>query len=44
MQKLAGDGWIKAAKTTQAYPRMPWHNLRGMADQDLIAACQFTGY
>ena len=39
---MSQEQWIKAARTIESRPPMPWFNLRKMTDQDLKAIYQYT--
>ncbi len=40
-QNLSEDEWVKAAKTLQTRPPMPWFTLRGLHENDLRAMYKF---
>jgi hypothetical protein len=42
MQTVSEDEWVKAAKTKELRPPMPWFALRDMTEQDLRAFYRFT--
>ena len=44
MQNFSEDQWVKAAKTMQPRPPMPWFNLREMTEQDLRAMYKLIRY
>ena len=44
MQNLSEDQWVKAAKTVESRPPMPWFTLREMTEQDLRAIYKIIRY
>ena len=42
MAAMSEAQWIRAARTIELRPPMPWFNLRKMNDQDLKAIYQYT--
>ena len=44
MQNLSEDQWVKAAKTVQSRPPMPWFTLHEMTEQDLRAIYKLIRY
>jgi mono/diheme cytochrome c family protein len=44
MQDLSEDQWVKAAKTVESRPPMPWFTLREMTEQDLRAIYKLIRY
>src|SRR5262245_33788016 len=44
VQNLSEDQWVKAAKTMESRPPMPWFTLREMTEQDLRAIYKLIRY
>jgi len=44
MHEISEDEWIRAARTKQLRPPMPWFALRDMSDDDLRAVHRFIKY
>ena len=42
MRDITEEKWVKAARTMQSRPPMPWFNLNDMTDQDLRAIYRYT--
>jgi mono/diheme cytochrome c family protein len=42
MRDITEEKWVKAARTLQTRPPMPWFNLNDMTDQDLKAIYRYT--
>ena len=42
MQEISEQQWLKAARTMEPRPPMPWFNLRAMSDPDLRALYRFV--
>jgi mono/diheme cytochrome c family protein len=42
MSAMSEKEWVAVAKTLKRRPPMPWFNLNGMYEQDLIALYRFT--